>query len=98
MLAFVLLLPTFSAERKIQLTEAEYDVIMTQLQSALIQLNDYKKEQNQDLLKLNEEFKQLSEYCKQQEKEARKKIKIYSVVGFSAGVIFASGMYILVKK
>lgn len=98
LLLFLVSLPSFSEERKIHLTETEYTIIMNQLQTALIQLNELKTEQNQDLMKLNQDFKKLSEYCKEQEKEAKKKMMVTSIVGFSAGVVFASGIYILVKK
>lgn len=71
---------------------------MQSLMDAKKQLNEYKAEQNQDLMKLNQDFKNLSIYYKEQEKEWKKKTVMYSVIGFSAGVVFASGTYILVNK
>lgn len=100
-LAFCLLaavsLGSFSEERKIYLTEMEYNSIMMQLQNARKQLNEYKNAQSMDLMKLNQDFKNLSTYCREQEQEWIRKTLVYSIVGFSCGIVFASGAYVIIN-
>ena len=83
------------AEKKIWLTEAEYDAIILNMMDAQKQLSDYKRTQNRDLQELSDALRIQSEYCKEQEKERKRKMAACSAVCFTAGVLAASGAFLI---
>lgn len=101
-LVFFLLFSVFSAsfseEKKVWLYQTEYDTIIQNMMDAQKELTDFKAEQNQELEKFKKDFQNQSLYYKEQEKEAKKKTVLYSLAGFSAGVFFTSGAYILMNR